>query len=106
MVRSVLEINKPASTSNGAGKLDVAGEVQNQLKYRLGASTADKDKLYQSGEAFVGGRRASLLHQAPAVAGSAACAHARPLARPLRAVAWSVHNRLVDAFDKTHEHWE
>ena len=24
----------------------------------------------------------------------------------LPAVAWSVHNRLVDAFDKTQEHWK
>ncbi|PRW61019.1 Alpha-glucan phosphorylase cytosolic [Chlorella sorokiniana] len=68
MVRSVLEINKPANTANGAGKVDLAGEVANELKYRLAAPKADTDKLYQS-------------------------------------VAWSVHNRLVDAFDKTHEHW-
>lgn len=62
MVRSVLEMNKPASTSNGAGKLDLAGEMADELKYRLAAPKADTDKLYQSGEAFVGDRRTSLPH--------------------------------------------
>jgi len=60
MVRSVLEINKPASTANGAGKLDLADEMTQLLKYRLAAPNADTDKLYQSGEAFVGGQRPSL----------------------------------------------
>lgn len=57
MVRSVLEINKSASTANGAGKLDLAGEVANELKYRLAAPKADTDKLYQSGEAICGRAR-------------------------------------------------
>lgn len=51
LVRSVLEVDKTAS-SNGAAKLDVAAvesDVERELKYRLAAAGKDDQKLYQSG---------------------------------------------------------
>ena len=76
MVRSVLEINKPpASTANGAGKPDLAGEVANELKYRL-AAKADTDKLYQSCKGVCGrAPRLPTTHwqQHSAAAAAAAC---------------------------------
>lgn len=59
MVRSVLEINKPAgSSANGAAQTDIPSELERELKYRLATKSTDNDKLYQSG-AHVGGRRGS-----------------------------------------------
>lgn len=56
--RAVLEINKPASSTNGSSTHDVAADILAAEKYKVTGAPAGPSKLYQGGEqwgAAIGG---------------------------------------------------
>ncbi|KAL4434792.1 hypothetical protein ABPG77_005319 [Micractinium sp. CCAP 211/92] len=67
--RAVLEINKPATSTNGSSTHDVAADIVAAEKYKVTGAPSGPSKLYQG-------------------------------------VAWSVHNKLVDAFEATQAYWK
>jgi hypothetical protein len=98
---------KEEDTSNGvAPKLGVEASIEHELKYRVSANNTDARpvKLYQSG-----GQRPKHNHrctQTTLEVAAAACRQPLPPFPPVLAVAWSVHDRLVDAFDQTQAYWK
>ncbi len=50
--RAVLEINKPATSTNGSSTHDVAADIVAAEKYKVTGAPSGPSKLYQGGEQF------------------------------------------------------